>query len=397
MINIKNIDQLMVKKSNELIEARYRLSLGEQRLILLLVSQIRQDDEDFKRYCIRVADFAQMFQLDADKSIYSKVQQAAQELVGKKVDLSIGERRIFVSWLSYVEYIEGSGTVELEFHSALKPYLLKLKESLNGFTQYHLKHVINFKSQYSIRLYEILKKEARIKQAYQHISEFHVIFSVDELRFVLGIQDKEYPLFADFKRWIIVPANKEITQQTDLNIDKIHYLKTGRKVTGLKFNIIIRDLKPTVDNELLNVIEAADSTSSVISQLLQCGLTLDTAKQFEKKYSVEYLERNIAYMLAKQQQGLVNDFPAYLNKAIKEDLGKTWETEQAKQATEQAQRKITLSQREQQLTLLEEQSKRENDLRMQAMLKERNLDASFDQDELSQQLENLIKVKIQHE
>lgn len=158
MITIENIDQLMVKKSNELIEARYRLSLGEQRLILLLVSQIRQDDEDFKRYCVRVADFAKMFQLDADKSIYVKVQKAAEELVSKKVDLSIGERRIFVAWLSYVEYIEGSGIVELEFHSALKPYLLKLKESLKGFTQYQLKHIINFKSQYSIRFYEVLKK-----------------------------------------------------------------------------------------------------------------------------------------------------------------------------------------------------------------------------------------------
>lgn len=101
--------------------------------------------------------------------------------------------------------------------------------------------------------------------------------------------------------------------------------------------------------------------------------------------------------MAKKQEGAIKDFPAYLNIAIKDDLGNAWEAEQAKQATEQAQRKVTLSQREQQLALLEEQSKRENDRRMQAMLKERGLDTGFDKDELSQQLENLIKVKIQHE
>lgn len=394
MIKIENIDQLIVKKSNELIEARYRLSLGEQRLILLLVSQIRQDDGDFKRYCIRVADFAKMFQLDADKSIYVKVQKAAEELVSKKVDLSIGERRIFVAWLSYVEYIEGSGIVELEFHSALKPYLLKLKESLKGFTQYQLKHVINFKSQYSIRFYEVLKKEARIKETYQNCKDFHVVFELTKLRFMLGVNDNEYPLFADFKRWVITPAKNEITKQTDLLVDDVIYLKTGRKVTSVRFNIIVRPLMPTIEGETI-ALKPKAATKSIADELIKLGFTSEAAHYCQKTYSVAHIERNIAYVKAKQQQGMVNDFPAYLNKAIKDDLGSAWEAEQAKQADEQAQRKVTAQQREWQLALIEERSQRENDRRMQEMLKASGKDSSFDKDELSQQLESLIKVRMQ--
>lgn len=54
------------------------------------------------------------------------------------------------------EYVEGSGIVQVEFHKSLKPYLLQLQEYGN-FTKYQINNVVNFKSQYSIRLYELLK------------------------------------------------------------------------------------------------------------------------------------------------------------------------------------------------------------------------------------------------
>lgn len=183
----------VVRKRNELIEARYRLTLGEQRLILLLVSQISPDDVDFKDYQIRVADFVQMFELGSDKSVYEKVEQAAQSLVGKKLELSTGNRKKFATWLSYVEYVEGSGVVEMRFDKSLKPYLLQLKAH---FTQYQLKRVVHFKSQYSIRLYEFLKtEEFKAKNGY-----FKRTFELEELRERLGLSKDEYTRLIISKR-----------------------------------------------------------------------------------------------------------------------------------------------------------------------------------------------------
>ena len=61
-INTPPLD--VIRKSNKLIEARYRLSVWEQRLILTLLINISKQDEDFKRYRIRVADFASQWQLE---------------------------------------------------------------------------------------------------------------------------------------------------------------------------------------------------------------------------------------------------------------------------------------------------------------------------------------------
>ena len=74
-----------VRKSNQLIEARYRLTLGEQRLILHLCSLIHSSDEDFKSYDIRVKDFAKMFGLEKRNNIYKAVENAAKELAGKRL------------------------------------------------------------------------------------------------------------------------------------------------------------------------------------------------------------------------------------------------------------------------------------------------------------------------
>ena len=53
----KNNDVLVVKHNN-LINARYNLTLQEQRIILWLISEIRADDDEFKLYRISISDFA---------------------------------------------------------------------------------------------------------------------------------------------------------------------------------------------------------------------------------------------------------------------------------------------------------------------------------------------------
>ncbi|POZ49738.1 replication initiation protein [Methylovulum psychrotolerans] len=51
MVNAKkkhSLSSLIVTQANELVEARYNLTLGEQRLILTMIARIQPEDEDFK-------------------------------------------------------------------------------------------------------------------------------------------------------------------------------------------------------------------------------------------------------------------------------------------------------------------------------------------------------------
>jgi plasmid replication initiation protein len=316
---------LVIRKSNSLIEARYSLSLAEQRFILLLASAISPDDEDFKKYEIKVADFAKMFGLENCKSIYADVQKAAKELVGKRLDLSKDGEEIYTTWLSYVKYIDGSGVINSEFHSSLKPYLLQLK---SHFTQYDFFQVIDFKSQYSMRLYELLKMEAyKAKNG-----QFKRLFEVDELRLLLGVDKDNYALFADLKKWTIQPAIKEISAKTDLTITDVNYGKTGRKITNVTFMVSIKPKAVISEN-----LETAPNTAPIIERLVMLGFSLETATVYQKKYGIERIERNIAYTLENQKNGSVNNLPSYLNNAIVNDyaaaaeIKKTSDQEQVKQ------------------------------------------------------------------
>ena len=333
----------VIRKSNQLIEARYRLSVWEQRLILLLACVVSPDDEDFQDYELRVSDLAQRFGLDKCKAIYGEVEKACAELVGKRIELSTPEKRIFATWLSYAEYAEGSGLVKIRFDKSLKPYLLQLQ---GHFTQYPLSHVVNFKNQYSIRLYELLKMEAfKAKQG-----KFTRDFSYEQLRSFLAIGKDEYSLFGHFKSRIIDAVVKEINTNTDLYIVEVCYGKTGRKVTDIQFCV---NIKPKVEAIQLEMAEEPpkEQTHPIVARLISLGYAPETAQRDFKKYGVKRLERNIAYTVAKQQEGVVKDLPAYLNQAIREDMGGTWEVVKTKAVEAEAQKQVLSDQREKQAEL----------------------------------------------
>jgi plasmid replication initiation protein len=314
---IAKIKRQIVRKSNDLITARHRLSVAEQRVVLLLATTVSSSDEEFKDYELKVSDFAQIFGLDACKAIYTEVEHACETLVTKKIELSTSDRKIFAAWLSYAEYIAGSGVVKIRFDKVLKPYLLQLR---GHFTQYPLSHVANFKSQYSLKLYDLLKMNSFKAKDDQII----FLFDYQELRKVLAIEKNEYKLFGHFKSRVIMPAVEEITKYTDLKINKVDYGKTGRKITNISFNVNIKSPDETTTNKIIQ--HKNQSSHHVINSLVNLGFSAEVARKLKNKYGVKRLERNIAYTLAKKDAGVVKDLPSYLYSSIENDLGNSWNT-----------------------------------------------------------------------
>lgn len=340
--------QQVIRKSNDLIEARYRLSIAEQRLVLLLAAEIEQEDSDFKDYELKVNEFTKMFGLESDKSIYEKVEQAADNLLGKVITLQEGKDVEKTVWLSYVKYTKGSGTVVIRFDKSLKRYLLQLQ---GHFTQYNIKHVIGFKSQYSIRLYELLKMEV-FKAKHGKVVK---VFELKDLRDFLGVEKKEYTAFDNFKRRVINPAVKEISTQTDLNILNVENIRTGRKINRIIFTVQVLPEQQVREKQQALLEEDSEKSGveshPIIASLVAFGFSLDIAKAYKNKYGVRQIERNIAYTLAKQQEGIVKDLPAYLNKAIKDDMGGAWEVTQAKADQDRTEKQARTAQNEQQAEL----------------------------------------------
>lgn len=215
----------LVTKSNYFImNSNYDLSLEEQKLILTLASMVQPNDEEFKAYNFKIADFMQLLDVE-DKSKYTQIPQITKNLMKKVFEIQEGKKIIQTAWLSSAIYEKGSGMVELEFSPKLKPYMLQLKEK---FTQYQLSNILSMKSKYSPRIYEILKCNEFKQQGYIEIE-------IEELRKLLKTE-KIYPRYNDFKRKIIEQAQREIREKTDISFD-FEEIKTGRKVTSIKFFI----------------------------------------------------------------------------------------------------------------------------------------------------------------
>ena len=325
-LNPDSLEGAIIVKHNDLIDAKYQIpSIREQQIILMLLAQIRPDDEDFKGYRITISDFSRVLGVNS-KSIYEEIENAVVSLASRTIKIKQGKSFLVASWLSSAEYKHGTGYVELCFDPKLKPYLLQLQ---GHFTQYKLDKVLHFKSIYSIRLYELLKKEAQIVETYQHKRHFEKEFSYVELREAFEIGKKEYAKFNDFKRFTIEPAVTEIYDKTELNISEVKYGKTGRAVSKITFVVEIRskadgDIR-AVQIRMDEKPKEGNRKEEVKQKLVELGYSVESASRDLNKYGIQRIERSIAYTLAKQQAGEVKDFPAYLSKTIADDLGGAWE------------------------------------------------------------------------
>ena len=324
-----------VRQSNELIEASYKIAtIGESRLIRLLLSQIQPTDEDFKIYKISAIDFANVFGLNSrDGRIYELIYEASDALTSRKIRIKDGKSWLLTNWLSSAKYTAGSGYVELRFDANLKPYLLQLK---GYFTQYKLDRVVNFKSLYSIRLFELLKAE----EFKANKDCFKRSFDYEDLRDKFGLENQEYSFFKDFRVNVIEVAKREINQNSDIFIVDIDYAKTGRKVTHIVFHCETR--QQPVEQEQTEIDEKEKKIPDDVKQMISLGIAEKTAMQWRKKYGVSQILRNIGYTMAMKKAGKIRETEAgFLASAIANDSGGGWELEQ--QAREKARKEKELS------------------------------------------------------
>ena len=313
-VDLMEKEKSIVRQSNDLIDASYKIeTAGESRLIRLLIAQIKPDDEDFKAYKIRTSDFANMFGLsDQDGRLHELIDKASESLTSRKITIRNGKSWIHMNWLSSAKYQNGSGYVELRFDVNLKPYLLQLK---GYFTQYKIEKISHFKSMYSIRFFELLKMEEFKADAQ---GRFKKSFEYEELRNKIGLDQKEYRSFADFRRFILVIVEREISENSDILITQIDYPKTGRKITHIVFHC---EKKPPSSNDKCNE-KKPETLPDDVRELVAMGIDEYVAWQWRKKYGVKRLIRNITYTKTMHKAGKIREsLTGFLATAITKNMG----------------------------------------------------------------------------
>ncbi|GHC34849.1 hypothetical protein GCM10010082_31930 [Kushneria pakistanensis] len=220
---------MQIYKSNALIEAQYRLSVVEQRIMLACISQVRRDQSitDEVLYSVTAAEIAAMSGTST-KQAYRELEKAALRLKRRDVRLikdpnGHGSKRkvMITGWVQTIIYVEEEGRVELRFTRDMLPYLTQLTEQ---FTRYALADVAQMTSAHAIRLYELLVQWRGAGEREVEIGWLREAFQLDD----------KYPAIKDFKRWVIEPAIEQINEHSPLWV-QWEQRKTGRTVTHLAF------------------------------------------------------------------------------------------------------------------------------------------------------------------
>lgn len=219
-------NSLIVTQANELVEARYSLPLGEQRLILTMLSRIQPSDDDFKEYRISINEFAEFMGIDKNH-VYVECKKTTAKLTTRGLTIQEPGRLLQTNWVSSADYVDGEGCVKLCFDPKLKPYLLQLK---SNFTSCKLEMLLEFRSQYTMRIYTLLKQYEKLK--YREID-------LEQLRMILAISKEQYKLYGDFKNRILLSTQKELTEKADLYFE-FEEIKYGRRVGAIRFHIITK-------------------------------------------------------------------------------------------------------------------------------------------------------------
>lgn len=216
----------IIKQDYQLVNAKYKLNTSEIKFILTVLAQIDTDDKRFSTYEIKVSELESKLQSEQNET---RLKQFAKKLMSKPLEVPTKDGWIVFNWFSKIQYIRGQAKFIVRIDDDLRPYLLELKER---FVKYNLGYILPLTSNYSIRLYQLLKEYEKLSRR---------TFAVSELQDILQVP-RSLLVYADFKRKVLQVAEKELIEYCDIFFE-FEEIKVGKKVNEILFRI-----KPNYSN-----------------------------------------------------------------------------------------------------------------------------------------------------
>lgn len=317
--SIANNQIKLIRKSNRLVEARYKFDIWETRVFIKMMSMIRPDDKEFQQYRINVTDIINEFQLPNNGNYYTQLKQGAGKLLSKQVELEKfdekGKRkRVLVNLISssesYVDEADGNDII-LKFDPELKQHLLDLKEQ---YLTYDVSNILKLTSVNSIRIYELLKQYEGMMGGKGFFSRK---FELIELKETLGIPKTEYLKYGHFKSKVILKAQKDMLEDTDLRFD-LEETKRGRKVVAVTFIVYPnrKEKKLLIINESENPEDHPEFER--IYNKVKAFVGKSTVSKWFEELSINQIKAGVSYAISRFEEGKVKDMPAYLQAMVRE-------------------------------------------------------------------------------
>jgi plasmid replication initiation protein/transposase-like protein len=335
----KNLKPIrLIKKSNDLIEARHSLTTWEMRIFLKIVFLVNEEaHKGSTNFVIPIRELIKDFRLENSRQSYALFREARKALATRSIQLyqqnkdtnswEMVNKSMFVETAHSVKMNndgtisdDDDGYIRLQLHEQIKPYLLNINGSLdNNYTLFDRNYAIELPVK-MLRFYLLLKRFA--DTGFRQMT-------VEELRDVFDLQDK-YKSFGNIKQRIIDKAQVELAEKTDIRFDYQEVKKVGTKtVVAVKFKIYPNQpvSKGPFDKEKLVVLPSVmenrvgekplvekDKTQKFDTHfdtyfmlMREYGISASTLTQWLRQYPVEHLEQCWKDFLLKATSGRIRE------------------------------------------------------------------------------------------
>ncbi|MBS6509889.1 MAG: replication initiation protein [Paraclostridium bifermentans] len=252
--DIQNPKILM--KNNLLIQAKYSLTLVENRIFLLMMYKLQKESNGVLSCEISHDEFKQIIKHAKDKTI-KNISKSLSSL--RKKSIFFMEEKANKKGIIWGEYGFLNGFTYdderkiFKIEASEKIYDLLNNYLQTGYTPANLAALFSMKNYYSQRLYDLLRLWSGTKSV--------INYSLEDLKMYLQL-DESYPEYGNFKRRVILPAIKELNETGYFEID-FKENKIGRKVDSIDFYVKDLDKRKYFTNE--DVI--ADIPSLVVKEV----------------------------------------------------------------------------------------------------------------------------------
>ena len=345
----------LVRKSNELVEARYKFDIWETRVFTKMLTMVRKSDKDFQTYRIYLKDVIREYGLENNKDAYERLRAGGFKLMRKIVKVirntEEGLMELNTPIVVGVENLvnnepEDAKFIDVSFHPKMKPFLLSLQ---SHFTIYDVRNILSLPSSYSIRIYELLKQYQTIGRRKFLLKELKEIIGVIEEIDVNGKKKYKdnYPLYGNFKQRVLKKAQRDLKKNTDIFFT-FEEIKRGRAVNALIFHIHANT--PWLEGLKESTGEPLNELTAKIYQQVKHWVSLDVVKSWVDSYPEAQIKNGVAYTLRQLKAG--TDIPnvgGYLQTMVKQENLIDPKDEKRKQALARKQQKQVKEQKKEEL------------------------------------------------
>jgi plasmid replication initiation protein len=222
---------LQVRQHNAITNARYEYSEMQLDIFLYLLSRLKKGQPEG----IYEVSVKEMSTLTGKKYNYQQLRLATEGMGSRMFEIpnetdKKGRKVWRQMWMfDRIDYIEGTGIIEVEFTRTIQPYLFDLQAN---FTSLELYSALRLGSKHAKRIYSFCSQWKDKPETPK--------YDIEELKKMIGLVntkgDEEYTKVSMFKSRVLDVAVEQINKHTDLKIDyKLE--KIGRSFKYVQFKI----------------------------------------------------------------------------------------------------------------------------------------------------------------